>query len=346
MSFTDQAKALTVKWLNLLGLADWSVRVEVCDIGGNLGECCASWDYLEAVIRYRDPAIHGAYELEPVVAHEVCHLPFSVFETQAGSWERRAEEHLVERFSRAMLAIVRGNPGMSTAKLSQKLRAIVGASVRARRAMNNRRYRMDPKLLELLLKAGEFSGREDVPEDVKELLGQLAAAVATGAPPPDAGAGDDAPPAAEETDADPDPNAPPAAEDEPTVAARASIDALTARAKRDAEAAASMAAKARKSAESRLRAELFAGAPDVFPPALPKTREPYAAASPDEIERYITSYRARTATDNAPPKTPPVPAGARARAAAGEPREPIDEAKPIQNPGGLMIFAGGNRRMA
>lgn len=336
MSFLDEAKQLTVKWLSLLGLTDWSVRVEVADLGGNLGECCASWDYLEALIRYRDPAIHGAYDLEAVVAHEVCHLPFSMFETQAGTWERRAEENMVERFSRSMLAIVRGNRGMSTAKLREKLRAVVGASVRARRALNSRRNRMDPKLLELIMKAGEFSGREDVPEDVKEVLGQLVAAAAgQPAEAPSEGAPESEPPAADAPPGE-EPNAPPAAEEEPMPPQRAAVDAIAARAKRDAEAAAEYAAKARKAAEGRYREELFTGAPDVFPAAMPKAREAYKDAKPEEIERHIKAVRART-DNGAPP-----PAGARARASVDEPREPIPDNKPA-NKGGMVVTAGGKK---
>ena len=138
MNFAERAKALTAKWLDYLGLGDWNVAVEVGDLGPNLGECIADWKYLQALIRYRDPALFkgGEYDLEAVVAHEVAHLPFSAFETEAGSWQRNLEEHLVERFSRSMLRIVRGSPGMSQARISERLRAIVGASVRARRAMN------------------------------------------------------------------------------------------------------------------------------------------------------------------------------------------------------------------
>lgn len=348
MSFLQNAKDLTVKWLNYLGLGDWDVTVEVGDLGPNLGECCADWKYLQALIRYRDPSLFrkGEYDLEAVVAHEVAHLPFSAFETEAGTWQRALEEHLVERFSRSMLRIVRGNPGMSQAKISERLRAIVGASVRARRAINDRRHRMDPKLLELLMKAGEFKGREDVPEDVKELLGQLAEAAVTGAAPEAATDPTEEPPAAEEPE---EPDAPPAVVDEPDNApamrvARAAIDAKMAKSKRDVDAAAKMAAKSKALAESRLRVELFASAPDVFPEALPKAREPYAKAPPDEIERYINATRARVA----PPAGGQENKGAKGRAdvvagAKPEPREPAPGNEPIANPGGMTVIIGGKR---
>lgn len=341
MTFLEKAKALTAKWLDYLGLGDWNVAVEVGDLGPNLGECVADWKYLQALIRYRDPSLFrgGEYDLEAVVAHEVAHLPFSALETEAGTWQRNLEEHLVERFSRSMLRIVRGNPGMSQARISERLRAMVGATVRARRAMNDRRYRMDPKLLELLLKAGEFSGREDVPEDVKELLGQLAAAVATGAAP--AGEGEAEPPASEDPEDKPG-EPPPAVEDQPMPPQRATIDAIAALARKDAEAAASYAAKAKKAAETRYREELFAGAPDVFPAAMPRAREAYQDASPEEIERHIKAVRARTA----PPQSPPPAPAPRSRQAAPEPREPLPEQPQITNPGGLMIFAGGNKRVS
>jgi hypothetical protein len=332
VSYLDKAKELTAKWLSLLGLTDWSVRVEVCDLGGNLGECCASWDYLEALIRYRDPAIHGPYDLEAVVAHEVCHLPFSMFETQAGTWERRAEENLVERFSRTMLSIVRGKPGLSTARLREELRAVVGASVRARRALNSRRNRMDPKLLELIMKAGEFTGRDDVPEDVKGVLAQLVAAAA-GASAPPSGEGDE-PPAAPDAPEE-EPTAPPAAEEEPMPPQRAAVDAIAARAKRDAEEAARNAAEAKALSEQRLREELFASAPDVFPAAMPRAREAYKGAAPAEIKRHIAAVRART--DNGAP--PPAP---RAREAGQEPREPLPGTQPV-NKGGMVVTAAGKK---
>lgn len=196
---------------------------------------------------------------------------------------------------------------------------------------------MDPKLLELIMKAGEFSGREDVPEDVKDVIGQLVAAAA-GQPaeaPTEEPAGDD-PPAVEE-----EPGAPPAVEEEPMPPQRAAIAAATARAKRDADAAAEYAAKARRAAESRYREELFAGAPDVFPATMPKAREAYQGAPPEEIERHIKAVRARSAP---PAQTPP--AAPRNRQAPAEPREPLPEQTQISNPGGLMIFAGGNKRVS
>lgn len=204
---------------------------------------------------------------------------------------------------------------------------------------------MDPKLLELLMKAGEFSGREDVPEDVKELLGQLVQAAATGSAP----SSDDAPPAAE-ADAAPasEEEKPPAMTDEeekpPAPAPRAEIAAKLAKSKRDAEAAEAASAKALRLAESRLRSELFASAPDVFPVALPKTREPYASAKPEEIERFIASTRARTA----PPAASPADKGPKGRAdiappRPSEPREPAPGDAPPANPGGMTVIIGGKR---
>lgn len=194
---------------------------------------------------------------------------------------------------------------------------------------------MDPKLLELIMKAGEFSGREDVPEDVKGVLGQLVAAAAGSVPSegPESGSEPQAAAAPPEEDA---PGAPPAAEEEPMPPQRAAVDALAARAKRDAEAAADYAAKARKAAEGRYREELFASAPDVFPAAMPKAREPYRSAAPEEIERHISAVRARSDNGAAPPPAP------RARASGNEPREPIPDNKPV-NKGGMVVTAGGKK---
>lgn len=191
---------------------------------------------------------------------------------------------------------------------------------------------MDPNLLELIMKAGEFTGRDDVPEDVKGVLAQLVAAAAgAGAPPSGEGSEPPAAPDAPEEE----PGAPPAAEEEPMPPQRAAVDAIAARAKRDAEEAARNAAEAKALSERRLREELFASAPDVFPVAMPRAREAYKDAAPGEIKRHIAAVRART--DNSAP--PPAP---RAREAGPEPREPLPGNQPA-NKGGMVVMAAGKK---
>lgn len=209
---------------------------------------------------------------------------------------------------------------------------------------------MDPKLLELLMKAGEFTGRDDVPEDVKELLRQLAGAVATGGEPPVEAPASEMPPEAPAAEAPPDEEPPamagmnehsnvPANRAAPANVApgapAARVSQSLSAAEKDANAAAELARKRLVLEENAYREALFRSAPDVFPEATPKAREPYKTAKPDEIERHIAAVRARKET-----QTPP--ANGRAREIQGQPREPAPGTSGFaKNEGGMVVRAGG-----
>lgn len=132
MPFLDDACAAVKRWLSLLGITD-RVKVEVRKL--DAGTCACTWtnpDYLEALIAFNDPAICGPYDLEEVAAHEVFHIPMGDFRTQPGTRERSEEERVVERFSRAFVALWRGTPFANRVALAPTLRAIIGESRKAR----------------------------------------------------------------------------------------------------------------------------------------------------------------------------------------------------------------------
>lgn len=335
MPFLDDACAAVKRWLSLLGITD-RVKVEVRKL--DPGICAATWtnpDYLEALIAFNDPAVCGPYDLEEVAAHEVFHIPMGDFRTQPGTRERSAEERAVERFSRAFVALWRGTAPAARVSLAPTLRAIIASSPRARqRIAAKRRESMPEELMTLLMSAGEAAGREDVPEDVKELLRKLAAAAVTG----------EAPAAGEEAEAGPvEAEAEPKPEDEPVPpAARGALSAKARRALEDADAAAEQAAalaKKRVALETvATRNATFDSAPDVFGRGKEKRREIYATASIEEIERYIKSQREESPRTN--------PDDFKPRASSNDPHRelPTGGNKTVlkKNDGGLVVRGGGN----
>jgi hypothetical protein len=333
MPFLDDACTAVKRWLSLLGITD-RVKVEIGQIDPSTNAVTyINADYLEALIVFNDPAICGHYDLEEVAAHEVFHIPMADFKTQAGTPQRSAEERAVERFSRAFVALWRGTAPASRVSLAPTLRAIIASSPRARqRIAARKRVSMPEELMTLLMSAGEAAGREDVPEDVKELLRKLAAAAVTG----------EAPPAGEPGDAPPEAEAEPKPEDEPPApAARAGLSAKARKALDAADAAAEQAealARKRVSLETTAtRTALFDSAPDVFGGGKAKRREIYASAPIDEIERYIKSQREESPRAN--------PDDHRARAGNDPHREPPTGGSKTtlkKNDGGLVVRGGGN----
>lgn len=334
MAFLDDACAAVKRWMSLLGITD-RVKVELRKLDANVN--ALTWtnpDYLEALIAFNDPAVCGPYDIEEVAAHEVFHLPFADFKTQPGSRERSTEERAVERFSRAFVALWRGTPAYARVSLAPTLRAIIASSPRARHRIAAKRREGMEQLMDLLMKAGAASEREDVPEDVRALLRELAAAAVTGEAPA-SGEGGDAPAAAE---ADPKPE-----DDAPApLAMRSGLSAKARKAledaERDAEEAAEIAKKRKALEVSSCRQALFDSAPDVFGGSRAKRREIYKGAPIEEIERYIASQReeaqspagdgkARKVIDAIGNEPPP---GGAARGAFPK------------NDGGLVVRGGGN----
>jgi hypothetical protein len=151
---------------------------------------------------------------------------------------------------------------------------------------------MDEALIQLLMDAGQASGREDVPGDVQELLRKLAAAAVTGEAESDAGDVVD-PPAAE---------SPPGEKPTDAPAERAALAAMSPAARKALKSADDLAKQAEGMARKRLdletaaaREAAFRAAPDVFPEALPKLRELYQSAPLDEVERFVAAQRAQRA---------------------------------------------------
>jgi hypothetical protein len=332
MAYLDECCAAVRRWLSLLGITD-RVKVEIRKLEPNV--CASTWtnpDYLEALIAFNDPAVCGPYDLDEVAAHEVFHIPMGGFQTQAGTRERSEEERVVERFSRAFVALWRGTPFANRVALAPKLRAFIGESRKARhRLAAKRREGMHQATVDLILKVGAAAEREDVPEDVRALLRELVAATVTGEAPPASAPGGE-PPAAE---ADPKPEdgaAPPAMRAGLSEKARKALEA----ADKDAEEAAKLA-KERVALETEAtRQALFSSAPDVFGLGREKRRAIYASASIDEIKRYIAGQReergAQSSNDGKARKaTDPIgnepPAG--------------DMKTPAKNPGGFVL-KGGN----
>jgi hypothetical protein len=319
--------------MSLLGITD-RVKVEVRKLDPRTN--ALTWtnpDYLEALIAFNDPAVCGPYDLEEVAAHEVFHLPFADFKTEAGTQARSTEERAVERFSRAFVALWRGTPAVARVSLAPTLRAIIASSPRARHRIAAKRREGMEQLMDLLMKAGAASEREDVPEEVRALLRELAAAAVTGEAPAGGEAGD-APPAAE---AEPKP------EDEaPPPAMRAALSAKARKAledaERDAEETAEIAKKRKALEVNSCRQALFDSAPDVFGGSRAKRRGIYKSAPIEEIERFIEAQRGEAqppAGDSKARKAPdavgnePLPGGA-ARGAFPK------------NDGGLVVRGGGN----
>lgn len=333
MAFLDDACAAVRRWLSLLGITD-RVQVKVGKLEPHV--CASTWtnpDYLEALIVFNDPAVSGPYDLEEVAAHEVFHIPMAGFQTQAGTRERSEEERVVERFSRAFVALWRGTSFASRAALAPQLRAIIGESRKARhRLAVKRRVGMNQATVDLILKVGAAAEREDVPDDVRALLRELVAATVADETP----AGDDPvpdPPAAE---------AAPKPEDEPPAPAmRAGLSDKARRALEvadaDAEQAAALAKKRLALEITATRNALFDSAPDVFGGGKAKRRDIYANAPLDEIERFIKSQREERGSPN--------PDDFKPRLGSDPHREPpTGDNKTIlkKNDGGLVVRGGGN----
>lgn len=354
MTFLDRCKTAVAKWAGIIGLGSTSIAVQVRDDlpEGVLAMCSPSWEYDEALICFRE----GNYDLDAVAAHEVLHIPFALFNTQAGTWERRIEERLVETLSKAMVALSR-SAAFDPARLATECRAMLNKQIRARRALAAGRYRMDPELAKLIMGLGAMLESEQVSGELRAAIEALVAKATGGAAEPPAGE----PPATEEPPGAPAVEEPPMApamadpeENKPAPAARVTAQsgslssaarAAIAAAEKDAREAAASARAASEIERKRLalakqayREELFRSAPDVFPVAVPKIRETYRSAEPEEIERYIAAERARRA---APQEQQTQSQNGRARVAQSEPREPAPGGTAVKNEGGVVIRQAG-----
>jgi hypothetical protein len=200
----DALHAIVRLYMPVLGLDKWEITarwVEAEDAGGGelvAGYCEPNPTYKHAVIGVAWPPVG---DLEETVVHELVHCQTARLAFLAGAapgtWAREEWEDVAEQTARGMVA-VRRHGERSPVVLSRVFRSKWAAL---------RRDRMDPvKLAELAMKAGEMAAREDVPEDVRQLLAEFVAALAGGGGEPEA-------PAAAETD--PSAPQPPMATDDP-----------------------------------------------------------------------------------------------------------------------------------
>jgi hypothetical protein len=329
MTFIDRCRTLVAEFVALL-VPDWQIQVEFANIYPLLGECYPSWEYKGGLLRFHDVdqwPIDAVYDLELTVAHEVGHCVLAVMCTEAGTWQRRAEEWIVETFARALVALRRGLK-REPARLAAEMRALMTTTVARRRTASAERKRMDPELAKLIMELGAMLETEQVSAELRAAIEALVARATGG----DATIEPEAPPAAtppEEQDARP-------ALDEPAM--RKGIARNLAQAHADSIRTAALARTA-------LSAQMIASAPDVFPEALHARRARYATASPEEIERYIASVREERAADprhRAPPQAAPAEGPGKPVSMQGAPPPTTPAAKesviPIRRTG---IFATG-----
>lgn len=108
-AMTDsELKQLCCEWQGLLGLAHWTIDVQVVrgvEIGGNRGQT----DYYPvgeaALVRLKDPIdYHGYFQCdhEETLVHELLHLVFDKTAT-----EEDAYEQVLDRMARVMLKLKR-----------------------------------------------------------------------------------------------------------------------------------------------------------------------------------------------------------------------------------------------
>ena len=200
---------LAAWWQRALGLTQWRISVAFDEsiYPPNLGLCMPMHEYWQADIRLARPEQAPGNDLEESLVHELLHCVFAPFETKAGTAERKEEERAVELLARSFVALRRRGAGDQQA-FSRSVARVIHEGARARtarqaaRMIAGRRERtgaMDPKLVALLMKAGELSGANELPPEVKTLLEELAAAAAA-APPSSEGdplSEEDLPPAEE-----------------------------------------------------------------------------------------------------------------------------------------------------
>lgn len=290
MSFLDECKALVAEFKALL-VPDWNISVELFDgrRAGRLieGECYPDWQYKGGLLRFHDfDRFPVEKPIDPVllVAHEMGHCVVAVMNTRPDTWERRAEEWIVETFARAMVALKRGMQGAPT-RLAAEMRYLMKSTMVRRRmagAEGKRRMNISKETAQAALDALQSGDNTAAIKVLKAILAEAMGAAETEEPAAE-------PPMAVDPEK-PEANAPPMAMDpeKPVMRTAAQvktqISAELAQAAADAKRTATLARKA-------LVGALITSAPDVFPEALPDRRARYAAASPEEIERFIESFR-------------------------------------------------------
>jgi len=297
MTFLATCQGLVAEFQALL-VPDWNISVELFDgrRSGRLieGECYPDWQYKGGLLRFHDfDKFPVEKPIDPVllVAHEMGHCVVAVMCTKADTWERRAEEWIVETYARAMVALKRGMQGAPTRLAAEMRHLMKSTMVRRRMAGAEGKRRMNPDLAKLILDLGAMLATEEVSAELRAAIEALVAKATGGEGETieeeiDPAADPNAPPMA--VDPEKDPNAPPMRIEDASKGfkadPKAKISALLAQAESDAKRTAGLARKA-------LVGALIASAPDVFPEALSDRRARYAASSPEEIERFIVSSR-------------------------------------------------------
>lgn len=182
-------------WQRALGLTQW--RIAAAFDGSiyppNLGVCMPMHEYWQADIRLATPeqAAEVGADTEESLVHEMLHCVFAPFETKAGTPERKEEERAVETLARSFVRMKRAG-NLAEVAFRRGVERVIREGARARTARQaatifaasgrRRAQAMDPKLVALLMKAGELGAGEGLPPEVKALLEELAAAAAGAAP--------------------------------------------------------------------------------------------------------------------------------------------------------------------
>jgi len=317
MTFAERMCAWVAEYVSVL-VPEMRVTVGTANIYPVLGECSPSWDYIGGSIMFHDferwPVPNANVDHEETAAHEVGHLVTACLFSEPGTYLRSAEEHIVERFARGMVALRRGMKG-APAKLYRAMGALVMSQARQRtsRAAAQGRRRMDPELAKLILSLGAMLETEQVSGELRSAIEALVAKASGGDAevPAEAASEGEAPMA---VDPEKDPNAPAAFR---KALAKEEKDRLEAakRARVATERTATLA-------EDGLRRAMFTAHPAIF---TAEVQADCAGAAPAELDRILKiAQRLR-------PAAPPAPAG-RQRVAPGEPREPLPDGAAPRRP--------------
>lgn len=226
----DALQAVVRFWAPFFGLQTW--RIAASWVESEDGSTVAGWCDPDDVYRQANIGIvwPPVGDVEETIVHELTHCARAALARLSGAYDpdsaaRVEAERDAEQTARGLVALRRNGGQMP---------ALMARFCRNRFAALRRHSMMDPvKLAELAMKAGEMAGREDVPEDVKQLFAEFVAAIAGGGAETEADPGT-APEAREGQDEDPTAAAPMNAEEQVPGYARTILDRLAALEKKSA----------------------------------------------------------------------------------------------------------------
>lgn len=172
-------------YVHQMGLGSWDItglwvdRISGDEEGFAAGCCWPDPQYQRARIEILWPP-EG--DVEQTIAHEVSHCQTAKLAMLAGAapgtYARDAWEEIAEQNARGYVATRRGHMRQDVTILARAARARITAALAAR---TRRNVMMDPQTLAAIaVEGGAFTAREDVPEDVKEWISKVVAAMAGG----------------------------------------------------------------------------------------------------------------------------------------------------------------------